>query len=550
MRVRPSRRVPRLLRTLWHLRREQLAGQLAHRLRGAGRPVPWRGPAPELAVRAPAVPFLGPPAHCASDGWSRVRVAGREVRFAEGIDWDFAGEGPLWAYHLHYFDWARDPALSPEARRRAMLDWIRRHREGVGWHAGPLSLRSFAWGKLLATPGALPEDPEARRGILASWADQLATLSARLERHLLANHYLWNLLALAFAGVLLEGRAADAALAHEGGLRRELDEQIGPDGAHFERSPTYHALLLENVLDLANAMRARPGRAPAALERTVEDAAARMAGALVVWTHPDGEIALFGDSAFGVAAPPAAIQRYAQALGLAARPPERPGLLDAAGFVRLEEGPWSLLASVAGPSPAYQPGHAHCDALSFELCVRGERAVTDTGVAEYIPGPLRDASRATASHATLQVAGAEQAELWGAHRMGGRPAVALVRVEPGKRAEAVCSGWATPEVLHRRAFALEEGGVTIEDTLSGPPAPVRLHLPLAPGLEPQLEGARARVPLSGGGALAIELPEAAEWRVVRRPYFPELGRVEERAALEGRAEGLERVRTRFRIVDG
>jgi uncharacterized heparinase superfamily protein len=34
--------------------------------------------------------------------------------------------------------------------------------------------------------------------------------------------------------------------------------------------------------------------------------------------------------------------------------------------------------------PSYQPGHAHCDALSFELCIGRERVVTDTGVTEYV----------------------------------------------------------------------------------------------------------------------------------------------------------------------
>ena len=35
-------------------------------------------------------------------------------------------------------------------------------------------------------------------------------------------------------------------------IKNELSEQILDDGGHFERSPMYHALLLEDLLDLTN----------------------------------------------------------------------------------------------------------------------------------------------------------------------------------------------------------------------------------------------------------------------------------------------------------
>jgi hypothetical protein len=200
--------------------------------------------------------------------------------------------------------------------------------------------------------------------------------------------------------------------------------------------------------------------------------------------------------------------------------------------------------------PAYQPGHAHCDALSFELSVDRQRVVTDTGVCQYVPGALRDASRATCSHATLQIADQEQAELWAAHRMGGRPAVALVRVEPGSCAEAVCAGWSTRRVSHRREFEVRESTVTIRDELAGCDAPVRLHLPFAPGLVPRLEASRVSIALPQGGSLRIELPQAVRWRIVRTPYFPEFGSSVERDALLGEATALSSAEWRFVLAPG
>ena len=56
--------------------------------------------------------------------------------------------------------------------------------------------------------------------------------------------------------MFFDGPEADGWL--ELGLRileRELPVQFLPDGAQFERSPMYHALALEDVLDLVNMAR-------------------------------------------------------------------------------------------------------------------------------------------------------------------------------------------------------------------------------------------------------------------------------------------------------
>jgi uncharacterized heparinase superfamily protein len=416
-----------------------------------------------------------------------------------------------------------------------------RHRAGVGWHPAPISLRTYAWLKLLTTPGALPDAPAARTLLLGSLADQLATLEAHPERALLGNHYLWNLLALVLAGVALEGSRADDWLGQQKRLCQQLEEQVGPDGAHYERSPMYHSLILENVLDLVNVARQAPGRLTPLTHALLEEKAARMLGALAVWTHPDDEIALFGDSAFGIAQRPAALRAYAAALGIEARGPSTPGVLDAIGFVRLSDGPFTLIASAAPPMPSYQPGHAHCDALSFELSVGNRRVVTDTGVTEYTPGPLRDLSRTTRSHATVEINGREQAELWAAHRIGARPDAGLIQVEELRQAEAVCSGWATPEVLHRRRFHVSAGQVEIHDSFDRAAPRATLRLPLAPGCEPRLEGCAARIQL-GDETLGVTLPSAARWSVEQAPYFPEFGRQEKRAMLVGEATALEEAR--------
>jgi uncharacterized heparinase superfamily protein len=530
----------RFLRTVRHLRARQVLGQLRVRMRGPLRPAPEPSVAP-LPVAPPAVPFLPAPAHARYEPPARLRLLGREVDFGESVDWSFGGEGPLWAYHLHHFDYLRDPRLAAAERGALALDWIEGCRGGPGWDPHPMSLRILAWTRLLLTPEALP--PGLAPAVAASLASQADTLAGRLETHLLGNHYLSNLLALVFAAAGLRG--CEHLRRFEARLRAELAEQVLADGAHCERSPMYHALLLESVLDLWNVGSRRVGPA---LREALADAAARMLGALAVLTHPDGEIALFADSALAIAQPPPALEGYAGALGLAARGPDPPGVLAQAGYVRLEQGPFTLIASVAGPLPAHQPGHAHCDALSFELSVGRTRVVTDTGVAEYVPGPRRDWARATRAHATVEVGGFEQAELWAAHRIGGRPRVACVSVEPGRSAEATCAGWATPDTVHRRRWRLSARGLEIEDRIEGRARPVRLTLPLAPGLAVELRGLHARVALPEGGRLELSLPEGPAWRLERMPCYPQFGLELERLALVGTAEGFREGRLELRLV--
>ena len=80
-------------------------------------------------------------------------------------------------------------------------------------------------------------------------------------------------------------------------LERELPEQILADGGHFERSPMYQLRLAYTLACLANA-------GDATLAERVAEPLARLRRAAAHLCHPDGEIALLNDSAFGIANPP------------------------------------------------------------------------------------------------------------------------------------------------------------------------------------------------------------------------------------------------------
>ncbi len=549
---------PTLWRTARRLRPAQAVAQLRHALLGLPAPVRLREGVPAQAIAEPATAFLPPPAHVAAEPDGRLELLATPFRLGDPPDWGRTDHGPLFAYHLHQHDYLRVEALAPEQRTGWLLDWIERHTEGVGWDPHPISLRLPCWGKLLLASGRLTLDGEQRDRVLASMADQAETLSRGLEIRLQANHLLSNLVAVVFAGLLLESPASRRWRGLSSRLEREIESQIHPDGGHEERSPMYHALLLESLLDLLNLCRAAPDRAPEGLTGTLSAAAARMARALAFWTHPDHRIALFGDSGFDVAAEPAALFDYARRLGVDAPEADagggEAGLLAQTGFVRLAAPDALLLVSSAGPSPPHQPGHAHCDALGFELSLAGRRVVTDSGNFEYRPGPRRDLARSTAAHATLEIDGEEQAELWSAHRVGGRPEVELLAWDGASAAELACRGWSRPNTRHRRRFHVEPGALEIEDHVEGPLDAVCSRLPFDPAwrleLDPDGRGAHGTLADAGDASrLRVELPDALDWSLERRPCFPSFGREVQRDVLVGRGGRCDGLRTRIALGD-
>ena len=169
--------------------------------------------------------------------------------------WDPPHIDKLWRYNLHYFDDlnADGSANRTDLHRDLIIRWIQENPAGKGtaWEPYPTSLRIINWIKWSFAGNPLPAE------CILSLAVQVRWLSQRMEIHLLGNHLFANAKALVFAGLFFEG--AEAVRWLDKGLcilHREISEQILADGAHFERSTMYHALALEDMLDLYNVTRA------------------------------------------------------------------------------------------------------------------------------------------------------------------------------------------------------------------------------------------------------------------------------------------------------
>ena len=130
----------------------------------------------------------------------------------------------------------------------------------------------------------------------------------------------------------------------------------------------------------------------------------KLAGCLS-WLSFGNDWARFNDSCAGMAPPPENSEKNT-------------GKFAFDGYVGGCYDDWQWVADCGAPVKGHQPGHAHCDALSFEYGRDGEKIFTNAGVYEYNPGKRRTYSRSSAAHNTLSVLGHEQHEIWKAFRCG------------------------------------------------------------------------------------------------------------------------------------
>lgn len=521
----PLEQIDRYFQTIRHLRPVQIYGRLWFSLTR-----PRIDASPRPALREMTGAWVAPARRRASmTGPEYFRLLNEGGSLAL-CGWDGPGRDRLWRYHQHYFeDLNAEGSATRSAWHHALIaDWIAANppASGTGWEPYPLSLRIVNWIRWALAGNALGE------GALQSLAIQVRALAGRMEWHLLGNHLFANAKALVFAGLYFSGPEAGRWLERgRAVILRQIGEQVLPDGGHFELSPMYHAIALEDLLDLVNIMNAYPGTAGDALREACASRIPAMEAWLAAMAHPDQNISFFNDAAFGVA--PAIPELRASARRLRLPPPADPAplvFLRDSGYVRGAAGPAVLIADVGRIGPDHQPGHAHADTLSFELSLHGQRIFVNSGTSLYGNNPERFRQRGTAAHNTVIVCGQNSSEVWGSFRVARRAMPRDVSVEHASgtiRIGGAHDGYTRlpGRPIHRRDFTLTARSLRIEDRVTPEaPAEARFHLhPLA------------AIALGNTGEGAITLPDGGivRWtasggrpRLEPATWHPEFGLME------------------------
>jgi len=432
----------------------------------------------------------------------------------------------LWLYHLHYFDALQASSTKQQTLCHDLLNrWITENPllQGNGWEPYPTSLRIVNMVKYTLEGHTLTNT------ILRSLYLQARCLRKRLEYHLLGNHLLANAKALIFAGLFFNTAESEHWL--QKGLRilrQQISIQVLTDGGHFELSPMYHAIILEDFLDIMNVLQTYKLPIPSTLTHAIE----QMRNWLNIMTHPDGRIAFFNDATFDIAPTSSQLDQYAQRLNLPALPLKTTeGIhLQDSGYIRLSLDQCYLILDVGKIGPDYLPGHAHADTLSFELSLHGKRTFVNSGISCYGTGPERNIQRGTAAHNTVVVQGKNSSEVWKGFRVARRAkpfGLTIEQLDCGWKIQCSHTGYwrLRPRITHSRTWTITEHQLLIQDTVT-PKTSACSYLHLHPDFNCKNTGSRYQC-----GKASIKF-NSQSTKITSNSYYPAFGKTQKNQCLE------------------
>jgi len=422
------------------------------------------------AERLSFLPFIPKPGSLDNKSFTFLNLS-KYYQSVTAINWDDPAFGKLWTYNLNYFDFLLQQGIEVHTGKLFIEDFISKYPLLINAKESyTISLRGINWIKWISHNKI--EDEGFLSLLNNSLYHQYQSLSNNLEYHLQGNHLLENAFSLLFGSFYF----SDKILYKKANeiLIRELDEQILPDGAHFELSPMYHQIILDRVLDCVTLLH-NNSRFPNQEElfSLLDTKASVMLGWLQQMTFSNGDIPLVNDAANGIAPSTELLQTYAKKLGVCAL--KQP--LRESGYRIFHGNKYELIVDYGIPGPAYIPGHAHADIFNFVLYLHGKSFIVDTGTSTYSAGEIRFNERSTAAHNTVQVNGREQSDTWGVFRMG-RRAKPIISSDTPQTISGYHTGFKPS--IHAREFSIKEKGFTIIDRISGPEHEAIAYLHFAP----------------------------------------------------------------------
>ncbi len=382
--------------------------------------------------------------------WSRLNYLDAEVTGDKKIVWELNRHQYFTTLGQAY--WLTRDERYAEAFTAQINSWMDQNppKIGINWASSlEVAFRSISWLWALhffKTSEALTPQTFLR-------VAKFLYLNARhLETYLSTyfspnTHLTGEALGLLYLGILLP-EFKQAKRWRSAGLRilmEQLSRQVRSDGTYFEQSTYYHRYTTDFYLHLWLLLRANGEPVPYGLEEKLN----LLLDHLMYITRPDGTTPFFGDDDGGrlVMLDQRAANDFRAALSTGASLFMRPDYKFVAGEVAEEAlwllGPENLAAldllqtcepaeqSVAfelggyyvmrdgwsttsnyllfdcGPHGADNCGHAHADALSFELAANGRTLLIDPGTFTYTGSKeMREWFRGTQAHNALTVDGA------------------------------------------------------------------------------------------------------------------------------------------------
>jgi hypothetical protein len=393
------------------------------------------------------------------------------------IEWQFEGFGKLWNYNLNYMDYLLQSEMSRDRGIKLIHNFIENiFEESTGLEPYPLSLRGINWVKFLTFHNV--QDQTIDNSLFI----QYKILSDNIEYHLLANHLLENGFSLLYGAFYFND--SGLYIRAKKIIEAELEEQILGDGGHYERSPMYHQIILERLLDSINLIQNNTRFS----DQDLLAGLLKRKGVLMIrWlnsmTFSNGDIPMMNDSAPEIAPSTKQLNDYALRLGVITEriindyPQQKINLIDS-GYRRFNGSIYECIADVGHISPDYQPGHAHAGTFNFILYHLQKPVIVETGISTYEKNKRRQFERGTGSHNTVSVNNINSSGVWEGFRVARRAKITMLK-EHGGLISAQHDGYKSVGFVHNRTFVFDDNFITITDKNNGRKkveAIARIHL--------------------------------------------------------------------------
>lgn len=444
-----------------------------------------------------------------------VTVSQIKLEFPNDIDWDLSDEKyRLVCFKLNSFRWLLDLSDAYKATGNNLYikkgfelidDWMVKNSNiitGDKWNPYVIAERISNWiGFCSEYCTILNLDINTYAGHLYGQAYELMK---SFEFQLGANHLLSEAKALIFAGAFLK----DDSMYEFGKkiLREEYNEQFLDDGAHYERSISYHIESLQQYYESVDVMNSLDDPDVCAFIKMLVKPYVFLNEMISV----KGEIPLFNDAAldypffdatdflatsdrlFFSVAPNSRSSVYSKRWNKEPIKKEQidwdsKGIFSECGYVHYKfsrnDEKYSFYFDGADCGPDYNLGHAHADAMNILLSSSKKNILVDTGVYTYKPGADRNKCRATKAHNTVEIDGLNSAEIWSAFRVAKRGHSEL-EVKENDESKLYIIGkhdgyqrCLKNDAMHVREVIIHDNEISISDTITGQhECVVRFHI--------------------------------------------------------------------------
>lgn len=408
--------------------------------------------------------------------------------FKNDVEWANNEQSSLWNFHLNYFDYLNDLIILYKTKQQEDLllkgqslvqEWINcsNRYNNVMWAPYTISLRLLNWISFYSYLIEYKHIDSVPQTVLVSIRKQVRYLKMNLEHDVRGNHLFENLKTIILSEYFLDNIGLVNKYIKK--INRALKKQVLMDGCHFEKSISYHIIVLNGILDILSIIDFNLDSV-----YTLKKYASIMLEFYNRIRYTDVDYPLFNDSNYTMTDKITGnVFKTKSNLMLNESHLIVNRLKSASNYFVYHNQRLRLTMDLGNLGSNYLLAHSHNDIFNFELLVDNQKVITDTGVFEYENSNLRHYSRSTLAHNTLQVNGFEQSDIWSSFRNGYRPTRFITNIEEKKNYKLFKGKYKYKnKYTHERSFYITTNNtiVILDNVTSKKKYSLNSHLHFAP----------------------------------------------------------------------